>query len=75
MKKTRKAVCIFVRDCEKKIKKTRKAVCLYMIGFAFSLKKITYIIIKFYSLGVVAMYWPEGPQNCRTGRNYIWWYR
>jgi len=56
-----------VRDCEKKMKKTKKIICLYMIGFAFPLKQLTYIIIKFYSLGVVAMYSPEGPQNCRTG--------
>jgi hypothetical protein len=30
------------------------------------MKKLAYIIIKFYSLGVVVMYSPEGPQNYRT---------
>ena len=39
-----------------------------MTVFAFLLrKKLTYIIIKFYSLGVIAMYSPEGLKICRTG--------
>ena len=35
------------------------------ICFPFT-KKLAYIIIKFYSLGVVVMYSLEGPQNYRT---------
>ena len=55
------------------MKKTRRTICLYKIGFTFPLqKKIDYIIIKFYILGVVMMNSPEGPQNSRTGTEHKW---
>jgi len=36
------------------------------ICFLFT-KKLTYIVIKFYSLGIVTIYSPENPQNCMVG--------